>query len=114
MLLEQGKADEAEAYALRAMETVGPQDVSSQASTRKTLALIRAAQGRDEEAEVLFRESIEILERSEYTRFLSEPLKAIIQFFEERERLEDVAAFEERLAELRAGAMPETSAARIA
>src|SRR5215210_4972819 len=114
VLLEQGKADEAEAYALRAIETVGPQDVSSQASTRKTLALVRAAQGRDEEAEVLFRESLEILERSEYRRFLSEPLKAIIRFFEERERLDDMAAFQERLAEVRAGAMPEESAARIA
>ena len=112
-LLTQGKIDEAEVYALKAVETVGPQDVSSQASTRKTLALVRAAQGRDDEAEALFRESIEILERSEYTRFLSEPLKAIIQFFEERER-EEVAVFRERLAELRAGNVPEESAATIA
>jgi predicted ATPase/class 3 adenylate cyclase len=113
-LLKQDKLDEAEVYALKAVETVGPQDVSSQASTRKTLALVRAAQGRDDEAEALFRESIEILERSEYTRFLSEPLHAIIQFFEERERVEEVAAFRERLAELRAGDVPEETAARIA
>jgi class 3 adenylate cyclase/tetratricopeptide (TPR) repeat protein len=112
-LLTQGKVEEAEMYALRAVETVGPQDVSSQASTRKTLALVRAAQGRDDEAEALFRESIEILERSEYTRFLSEPLKAIIQFFEEREH-EEVAAFRERLADLRAGEVPEETAAPIA
>jgi tetratricopeptide (TPR) repeat protein len=114
ILLEQGKVDAAEAYALKAVETVGPQDVSSQASTRKSLAMVRAAQGRDDEAEALLRESMEILERSEYTRFLSEPLKAMIQFLEERERVEDVVAFEERLAELRAGAMPEETAARIA
>jgi class 3 adenylate cyclase/tetratricopeptide (TPR) repeat protein len=116
ILLQQGKTDAAEVYALKAIETVGPQDVSSQSTTRKTLAMVRAVQGRDDEAEALFRESIEILERSEYTRFLSEPLRAIIQFFEERERLEEVVAFEERLAELRAGAgaMPEESAARIA
>jgi tetratricopeptide (TPR) repeat protein len=113
-LLEQGKVDEAEAWALRALETVGPQDASSQASTRKTLALVRAAQGRDDEAEALFRESIEILERSEYTRFLSEPLRAIIQFFEERERADDLVAFRARLAELRAGNVPEESAATIA
>jgi class 3 adenylate cyclase/tetratricopeptide (TPR) repeat protein len=113
-LLEQGKLDEAEVYALKAVETVGPQDVSSQASTRTTLALIRAAQGRDDEAEALFRESIEILERTEYVRFLSAPLKAIIQFFEERERIDDAVAFRERLAELRAGDVPEETAARIA
>jgi class 3 adenylate cyclase/tetratricopeptide (TPR) repeat protein len=113
-LLAQGKVDEAEVYALKAVETVGPQDVSSQASTRTTLGLVRAAQGRDEEAEALFRESIDILERSEYTRFLSAPLKAIIQFFAERERVEEAAAFRERLAELRAGDVPEESAAPIA
>jgi predicted ATPase/class 3 adenylate cyclase len=113
-LLEQGKIDAAEVYALKAVETVGPQDLASQASTRKTLALVRAAQGRDEEAEGLFHESIEILERSEHVRFLSEPLKAMIQFLEERERVDEVVAFEERLAELRAGAVPEESAVRIA
>jgi class 3 adenylate cyclase/tetratricopeptide (TPR) repeat protein len=114
VLLEQGKVDAAEAYALKAIDTVGPEDASSQSTTHKTLAMVRAAQGRDDEAEALFRESIEILERSEYTRFLSEPLKAIIQFLEERGRLEDVVVYEERLAELRAGAVPEEPAVRIA
>jgi predicted ATPase len=114
VLLEQEKVDEAEMYALRAIETTGPQDVSSQASTKKSLALIRAHQGRDEEAEALFRESIETLERSEYSRFLSDPLEAIIAFFEERERAEEAVAFQERLAELRDDAMPEAEPARIA
>ena len=114
VLLEQGKVDAAEAYALKAIETTGPQDVSSLATTRKTLALIRAAQGRDDEAEALLLESIDILERSEYTRFLTEPLKAMIRFLEERERVDDVVAFEQRLAELRAGAIPEETAAQIA
>jgi tetratricopeptide (TPR) repeat protein len=114
ILLQQGKIDAAEVYALKAVETVGPQDVSSQSTTRKTLAMVRAAQGRDDEAEALFQEAIEILERSEYTRFLTEPLKAIVQFFEERGRVEEAAAFEERLAELRAGVVPEESAVRIA
>ena len=118
LLLDQGKVDEAEVYALRAIETVGPQDVSSQASTKKSLALIRAHQGRDEEAEVLLRESIEILERSEYSRFLSDPLKAIIRFLEERDRFDEVVAFKERLDELRAGSVSaeeeEESAAKIA
>jgi class 3 adenylate cyclase/tetratricopeptide (TPR) repeat protein len=114
VLLAQGKVDAAEVYALKGMETTGPQDVSSQASTRKTLALVRAAQGRDDEAEALFNESIEILERSEYSRFLTEPIKALIQFLEERGRVEDAIALEERLSELRAGAAPEESAVRIA
>jgi tetratricopeptide (TPR) repeat protein len=114
VLLKQGKVDAAEVYARKAVETTGPQDVSSQASTRKTLALVRAAQGRNDEAEALFRESIAILEQSEYTRFLSEPLKAMIQFLEGRERFDEVVAFEERLVELRAAAVPEESVAWIA
>ena len=110
VLLDQGRLDEAELYALKAVETVGPQDVSSQASTKASLALVRASQGRDEEAEALLRESIEILERSEYSRFLSDPLEAMIQFLEERERFEEVAAFERRLEELRAGDVAESAA----
>ena len=110
VLLDQGRLDEAELYALKAVETVGPQDVSSQASTKASLALVRASQGRDEEAEALLRESIEILERSEYSRFLSDPLEAMIQFLEERERFEEIAAFERRLEELRAGDVAESAA----
>jgi class 3 adenylate cyclase/tetratricopeptide (TPR) repeat protein len=110
VLLEQGRLDEAELYALKAVETVGPQDVSSQASTKMSLALVRATQGRDEEAEALLRESIEILERSEYSRFLSDPLEAMIQFLEERERFEEIASFERRLEELRAGDVAESAA----
>jgi class 3 adenylate cyclase/tetratricopeptide (TPR) repeat protein len=114
VLLQQGKIDAAEAYALKAVQTTGPQDVSSQASTRMALGLVRAAQARDDEAEALFRESIEILEHSEYTRYLADPLKAMIRFLEERGRITEVVAFEERLAELRAGAVPDETAARIA
>jgi hypothetical protein len=43
-----------------------------------------------------------------------EPLKAMIHFLEERGRIADVVAFEERLAELRAGAAPEETTVRIA
>lgn len=114
VLLEQGKVDEAEMYALRAIETVGPQDVSSQASTKRSLAMIRAHQGRDDEAEALLRESIETLERSEYTRFLADPLEAIIEFLIGRQRVGEAVRFQKRLAELRAASMPEEAAAGIA
>src|SRR5215218_77745 len=43
LLLEQGKVDEAERLALAARETVGPQDLTSQATTAMALGLVRAA-----------------------------------------------------------------------
>jgi class 3 adenylate cyclase/tetratricopeptide (TPR) repeat protein len=58
-LVRQGRIDEGERYALEAIETVGPQDVMSLATTRMALGVVRAAQGRDEEAEVLLREALE-------------------------------------------------------
>ncbi|MFL5928738.1 MAG: ATP-binding protein [Gaiellaceae bacterium] len=58
VLVHHGKVDEAECYALEAVRTVGPQDVTSLASTRMTLGLVRTAQGRDDEAEALLREAV--------------------------------------------------------
>jgi class 3 adenylate cyclase/tetratricopeptide (TPR) repeat protein len=58
-LVKQDRLDEAERYALEAIETVGPQDVMSLATTRMALGVVRAAQGRDEEAERLLREAVE-------------------------------------------------------
>jgi ATP/maltotriose-dependent transcriptional regulator MalT len=113
-LLEQGRLDEAEMYALKASETVGLQDVHSQSTTKKTLALVRAAQGRDDEAEALFRDAVETLERTEYVRYLSEPLNAIVQFLEERDRGEAAEIFADRLAEVREGTMDEESVAESA
>ena len=51
----QGRVDEAERFALAARETVGPHDISSLATTAMSLGLVRAAQGRDDEAEELLR-----------------------------------------------------------
>ena len=42
VLVGQGRIEEAERMALEAIETVGPHDVSSQASTRLSLAFVRA------------------------------------------------------------------------
>ena len=57
LLLERGRVEEAERFALDARETVGPLDVTSRATTAASLAMVRAAQGRDDEAEELFREA---------------------------------------------------------
>jgi hypothetical protein len=75
---------------------------------------VRAAQGRDDEAEALFRDAVETLARTEYVRYLSEPLNASGQFREERDRADDAEVFADRLAEVREGTMDEESVAESA
>ncbi|MBA2463087.1 MAG: tetratricopeptide repeat protein, partial [Actinobacteria bacterium] len=110
VLLEQGKVDEAERYALESRQTVGPRDMHSRATTRVALGLVRAAQGRDDEAEALLREAFEILDATDYRRYRIEPLEALATFLRERGRAAEAAPYEERLAEL----VPARSTAPIA
>jgi class 3 adenylate cyclase/tetratricopeptide (TPR) repeat protein len=109
-LLLQGKLDEAERYAEAALETVGPQDMSSRASTRYTLAKIRRAQGRLDDAEKLLREAVAIIDETEYREFGSDSLRDLAQLLRERGDVE-AEVFERRLAESLAA---DSSAARIA
>jgi ATP/maltotriose-dependent transcriptional regulator MalT len=69
VLVAQGRVTEAERVAEHARKTVGAQDIWSRASTLHALALVRAAQGRQEEAETLLRESLAIIEPTMYRRF---------------------------------------------
>jgi class 3 adenylate cyclase/tetratricopeptide (TPR) repeat protein len=109
-LLLQGKLDEAERYAEAALETVGPQDMSSRASTRYTLARIRRAQGRLGEAEKLLREAVAIIDETEYREFGSDSLRDLAQLLRERGD-EEADVFERRLVE---SAAADSRAARIA
>src|SRR5205085_784971 len=54
-----GRVEEAERLALSALETVGPEDATSLITTTMALGVVRAAQGRDEEAEQLMRQAVE-------------------------------------------------------
>jgi class 3 adenylate cyclase/tetratricopeptide (TPR) repeat protein len=102
LLLEQGRIDEAEKYALAARETVSAEDISSRATTRLALAQVRAAQGRDDEAETLFQQAIDIVRGSEQCRIDVELLPPYAQFLRERGRFDEAAEFEVRLAGLAA------------
>ena len=110
VLLEKGKIDEAERFALESRQTVGPRDMHSRATTRVALGLVRAAQGQDEEAEALLREALDILDGTDYRRYRFEPLEALAGFLRERGRTAEAAPYEERLAELQ----PARSTAPIA
>ena len=63
-LVARGKVDEAERLALQAIETVGPEDQLSIWTTRMALGVVRAAQGRDAEAEQLLTDSVEAFAES--------------------------------------------------
>jgi hypothetical protein len=84
--------------ALEAIETVGPHDVSSQASTRLSLAFLRVAEGRDAEAEALMREAWERICGTGYRSLEAWILGKLDQFLRDRERVDPAVA--ERLLEL--------------
>jgi class 3 adenylate cyclase/tetratricopeptide (TPR) repeat protein len=100
ILVGQGKVEEAEIVALEARQTVGPNDHGSRSSTRMALGLVRAAQSRDEEAERLLRDAIEVLEGTELLSSSVEPLTALVDFLRERGRDSDAEPFARRLLEL--------------
>jgi tetratricopeptide (TPR) repeat protein len=100
LVLAKGHVEEAERWALSAVETVGMQDSMSRSNVRMVLGLVRAAQGRDDEAELLLRSAIDSLASTDYRNSEPEPLAAYARFLRDRGRGEEAAALEERLDEL--------------
>ncbi len=98
VLLENGKTDEAERYALEARMTVGQHDHSSRATTRMALGLVRAAQGRDEEAETLLREALAVIVDTDLLHVRCEVLTALADFLRDRGRDEEAALLRGELA----------------
>ena len=94
VLVHQGKVDEAECYALEAVRTVGPQDVTSLATTRMTLGLVRLAQGRDGEAETLLREAVAHASVLTRGRCLSATVARLAEFLRARGRTDEAAELE--------------------
>jgi tetratricopeptide (TPR) repeat protein len=112
LLLVRGRIEEAERCAIDARETVGPLDVTSLATTTGALAQVRAAQGRDEEAEALFQEALATIVDTDFRNIEHEVLGPYAQFLRSRERYDEAERLEERLADLLPAA--ENSSARIA
>jgi class 3 adenylate cyclase len=100
------KVDEAELYALEARETVGPHDTISRATTRMALGIVRAAQGRDEEAEELLLEAVEIVEGKDLLLIRRELVSALARFLRERQRLDEAEEYESELAAYDAALAP--------
>ena len=100
LLVQQGRIDEAEKYALAARETVSAEDLASRATTRVALAHVRAAQERDAEAEELFREAVEIVTGAEHCRVRFDVLPAYGEFLRAHGRDDEADELDARLAEL--------------
>jgi tetratricopeptide (TPR) repeat protein len=97
LVLAKGRVEEAERWALSAVETVGMQDMMSRANVQMVLGQVRAAQSRDDEAELLFRQAIDTLAETDYRNVEPEPLAAYARFLRERRREDEAAEIESRL-----------------
>jgi len=95
-LVARGKIDEAERVALQAVETVGPDDQLSVWTTRMALGVVRAAQGRDDEAEQLIRDAVDAFVDSGLRFAELQALDELAKFLRARERNQEAQAYEER------------------
>jgi class 3 adenylate cyclase/tetratricopeptide (TPR) repeat protein len=95
-LAARGKIDEAERIALQAVETVGPDDQLSVWTTRMALGVVRAAQGRDDEAEHLIRDAVDAFVDSGLRFAELQALDELMKFLRARGRNEEAQAYEER------------------
>ncbi len=100
LLLERGRVEEAERFALDSRETVGPLDVTSRATTAASLGMVRAAQGRDGEAEELLRAAVDTVSGTDFREHEYEVLQPLAQFLRERGREDEADRVDERRAEL--------------
>ncbi len=107
VLVSLKKIDEAERYALEARETVGPHDTISRATTRMALGIVRAAQGRDEEAEALLREAVAVVDGKPLLLIRRELVTALARFLRERDRIDEAEQYEAELADYEAVLAPE-------
>jgi hypothetical protein len=98
-LLERGQHEEAEGYALAGRVHVTDDDHTSFSATLKTLGLVRAAQGEDDEAEALLRESLAVAEGTDFRLLQVEMLVALAEFVRARGHGPEAAELEKRLPE---------------
>jgi class 3 adenylate cyclase/tetratricopeptide (TPR) repeat protein len=101
-----GRLDEAERYALHARESVGPDDHVSLSTTKFSLGLVRAAQGRDAEAAELLQEALVEMRRNDQVAVERWALGQIVEFHRSRGRPDEALRYEERLAELTPSTAP--------
>ncbi len=104
--VELERLEEAERYALEARESVGPEDRVSLATTQLSLGIVRAAQGRHDEAEELMYAALEDLQRLGLRATERWALGRLVDFERSRGNEDGAGRYEERLGELTPSAAP--------
>ena len=94
-----GKVDEAERLALELEGMPRPDDVHFGVTLETTRAAVRAAQGRDDEAEKLYQSALAGVTPG-YAILELEILERLVRFYRERGREDDASTYEARIAEL--------------
>ena len=97
ILLARDRVPEAERLALAAREHVSRQDLTSSTSTLRTLGLVRAAEGRDDEAEALLRESLALVDGTDCRLLEVGSLVPLAAFLRDRGRGDEADDLEARL-----------------
>jgi ATP/maltotriose-dependent transcriptional regulator MalT len=100
VLTAQNRIDEAERLAHEARETVGPEDRVSLSTTTLALGVVRAAQGRDEEAEALMLDAIDGFALYDIRALEHWALRYLAEFLRSRGRDDEAVVYEERRAAL--------------
>src|SRR5581483_4039416 len=100
VLVDLDQLDEAERFALEARETVGPDDRVSISTTKLALGTVRAAQGRDEEAEELMLEAVEGFALYQMRALEHWALRYLATFLRSRGRDDEAASYDARRAAL--------------
>jgi predicted ATPase/class 3 adenylate cyclase len=100
VLVRRGRLDEAERLALEAIETVAEHDISSRATTAMSLGLVRAAQGKDAEAEAQLLHALSLVESTGFRGLEVWILTRLEEFLRSRDRNEEADSYAERRAGL--------------
>ena len=101
-----GRLEEAERYALQARESVGVDDRTSISTTKVSLGVVRAAQGRDAEAAELLHEGADDARCTGQRALERWALGRVIEFHGSRAQDDAARPYEERLAELAPSTAP--------
>jgi tetratricopeptide (TPR) repeat protein len=102
-LADLGKIDEAERLALEARANGSPEDTACLIAATTALAAVRAVQGRDDEAEELFRSAVTLTEEGSLLVYELEPLERFARFLRDRGRDDEAIVLEARLSQLTPG-----------